>query len=278
MPPGVVGELYIGGAGVARGYLNRPDLTSERFLPDPFTAEAGSLMYKSGDLGRLLNDGDIEYLGRSDSQVKVHGYRIELGEIEAALAQHHDVQQTVVVARKDGPGAAKLVAYIVGKRGAHLTAAELREYLEKKLPSHMIPFAYVTMEAIPLTINGKVDKARLPAPEVGAASPTRAYVAPHTPQEKIMADIFAEVLRIQQVGVTDNLFELGADSLHVFQITSRATQAGLSVTPKLVLQQRTIAGILSGISTIAAADLVGSAAAKVSSITRVDRQKYRVTR
>lgn len=278
VPPGVVGELYIGGAGVARGYLNRPDLTGERFLPDPFTAEAGSRMYKSGDLGRLLNNGDIEYLGRSDSQVKVHGYRIELGEIEAALAQHHGVQQTVVVARKDGPGAAKLVAYIVGKSGTNLTPTELREYLEKKLPAHMIPFAYVTMEAIPLTVNGKVDKARLPAPEVGAGSPTRVYVAPRTSQEKIMANIFAEVLGIEQVGVTDNLFELGADSLHVFQITSRAGQAGLSVTPKMVLQQRTIVRILSGMSTVAAAGSVSSTAAKPSSITRVDRQKYRVTR
>ena len=272
VPPGVIGELNIGGAGVAQGYLNRPELTAERFRPDPFAAESGARMYKSGDLGRLLNNGDIEYLGRMDNQVKIHGYRIELGEIEAALAQHPGVQQTVVIARKDGASAAKLVAYIVAKQGLKPTGAELREHLERRLPAHMIPFAYVDIEAVPLTANGKVDRARLPAPEIGAASQARSYVAPRTPQEKLLADIFAEVLRVKQVGVTDNLFELGADSLHVFQITSRATQAGLAVTPKLVLQQRTIAGILSDIPVSVAAATVSTP----NAIARVDRKKYRV--
>jgi amino acid adenylation domain-containing protein len=272
VPPGVVGEMYIGGAGVARGYLNRPELTSERFLHDPFGTEEGARMYKSGDLARLHNNGDIEYLGRTDSQVKVHGYRIELGEIEAALAQHQDVQQSVIVALKDGPGGAKLVAYIVGKKANKPSGAELREYLQKKLPAHMLPFAYVIIEALPLTVNGKIDKSQLPAPEVGAASTKRAYVAPRTPQEKVMADILSEVLRIEQVGVTDNLFELGADSLHVFQITSRAAKAGLSVTPKMVLQQRTIAGALS-----AMAEAPAVATPRAPAIARVQRQKYRVS-
>lgn len=272
VPPGVIGELNIGGAGVARGYLNRSELTAERFRPDPFAAEANARMYKSGDLGRLLNNGDIEYLGRMDNQVKIHGYRIELGEIEAALAQHPGVQQTIVIPRKDGGTAAKLVAYIVAKQGIKLTGAELREHLERRLPAHMIPFAYVDIEAIPLTANGKVDRARLPAPEIGAVSQARTHIAPRTPQEKLLAEIFAEVLRVKQVGVTDNLFELGADSLHVFQITSRATQAGLAVTPKLVLQQRTIAGILGDIP-VSAASATPSAP---NTIARVDRKKYRV--
>jgi len=273
VPPGVVGEMYIGGAGVARGYLKRPELTTERFLNDPFGSEKSARMYKSGDLARLLNNGDIEYLGRMDNQVKVHGYRIELGEIEAALAQHQDVQQTVVVARTDGPGAAKLVAYIVGKKGKKPPTAELREYLQTKLPAHMIPFAYVTIEALPLTVNGKIDKSQLPAPDVGAASPARTYVAPRTSQEKILADILAEVLRLEEVGVTDNLFELGADSLHVFQITSRAAKAGLAVTPKMVLQQRTIAGVLS-----AMAEAPAVLTPRAPAIARAKRQAYRVSR
>ena len=274
VPPGVIGELNVGGAGVAQGYLNRPELTSERFRADPFAADSGARMYKSGDLGRLLNNGDIEYLGRMDNQVKIHGYRIELGEIEAALAQHPGVQQTVVIARKDGGGPTKLVAYVVAKQGVKLSGTELREHLEKRLPGHMIPFAYVNIEAIPLTVNGKVDRAQLPAPEIGAVSEARVYVAPRTPQEKLLADIFAEVLRVKRVGVTDNLFELGADLLHVFQITSRATQAGLAVTPKLVLQQRTISGILGGIQISAA--LEPAATSAPNAIARVDRKKYRV--
>jgi amino acid adenylation domain-containing protein len=269
VPPGVVGEIHVGGAGVAKGYLNRDALTAERFLTDPF-AGSGARMYRSGDLARFLNNGDVEYLGRGDSQVKVHGFRIELGEIEAALAQHPSLRQAAVMARRDGPGEQKLVAYVVAKPGTQAAGSALKEFLEAKLPAHMIPYAYVPMDALPLTVNGKVDWKQLPAPDLGAAQ-AREYVAPRTPQEAILADILAEVLRLKRVGVTDNLFELGADSLHVFQITSRAVKAGLAITPRMVLQQRTIAGVLA-----AAAEAPAPARPAATTISRVTRQRYRV--
>ena len=270
VPPGVVGEIYVGGAGVAKGYLNRPELTAERFLEDKFAANKGTRMYRSGDLARLLNNGDIEYLGRSDTQVKVHGYRIETGEIEIALAKHAAVQQATVIARKDDHGENKLAAYIVPKENAHLAPSALREYLEAKLPAHMIPHAYVAIKELPLTVNGKLDRSRLPLPEVDASSRAHDFVAPQTNQEKLLCEILSEVLRVKQVGVTDNLFELGADSLHVFQITSRAEKAGLAITPKMVLQHRTVTGILK------AAAETGGESPSVSPITRVDRRKYRL--
>jgi aryl carrier-like protein len=273
VPTGVVGEMYVGGAGVARGYLNRPDLTAERFVPDPFAGHASARMYKSGDLARFMKNGELEYLGRGDTQVKIHGFRIELGEIEAALTQHPDVHQSSVTARKDGPGEKKLVGYVVAKSGKNPSGAELREFLQAKLPAHMIPYAYVVMESLPLTVNGKVDRDKLPAPGLGASSKTREYVAPSTPQETILVDILKEVLRLERVGITDNLFELGADSLHVFQITSRAAKAGVAVTPRLLLQQRTIAGVLAEMSKSPA-----EAQPQAPAITPVARDKYRVTR
>jgi amino acid adenylation domain-containing protein len=273
VPPGVIGEMYIGGGGVARGYLNRSELTDERFVADPFLARAEARMYKSGDLARFLPCGDIDFLGRIDSQVKIHGFRIELGEIEAALTQHSGVHQASIMARKDGPGEKKLVAYFVAKSGKNPSGAELREFLQAKLPAHMIPYAYVAMESLPLTVNGKVDRDKLPPPDLGASMKTREYVAPSTPQETILVDILKEVLRLERVGVTDNLFELGADSLHVFQITSRAAKAGVAITARLLLQQRTIAGVLAEMSK-SPADVQPQAPA----ITPVARDKYRVTR
>jgi hypothetical protein len=272
VPPGVAGEIYIGGAGVAKGYLNRPELTAERFVPDPFAAGSpDDRMYRSGDLARFLECGDLEYLGRGDSQVKVRGFRIELGEIEAALTQHMDVRQCAVMARQDRPGEQKLVAYFVPTSRGGTTGIELREFLQKKLPAHMIPYAFVEMDAIPLTLNGKVDRKLLPVPDADVAAKAQEYVAPRTPREQTLAAILAEVLRIERVGVTDDLFELGADSLHVFQITSRAMKAGLPITPKLVLQQRTIAGVLSEMASINA-----SPQPQVATITRVSREKYLV--
>jgi len=273
VPPGVVGEMYVGGVGVARGYLNRPDLTSERFLPDPFVRTAGARMYKSGDLARYLTSGDVEYLGRGDTQVKIHGFRIELGEIESALAQHPGVRQTAVVARKDGPRERNLVAYFVAAPGASPAGTELREFIQAKLPAHMIPHAYVRMDVLPLTVNGKIDHTKLPAPDLCATAQAREYVAPSSPQEQALADILKEVLRLERVGITDNLFELGADSLHVFQITSRAAKAGLAVTPRLLLQQRTVAGVLAAMG-----DMPTSIRPPAPKITPVAREKYRLTR
>ena len=271
VPPGVVGEIYVGGAGVAKGYLNRPELTAERFVNDPFSSAPGARMYKSGDLGRVLRTGDIEYFGRADTQVKIRGFRIELGEIEAALVEHPAVQHAAATVRKDGGGDPRLLAYIVVKPGRAATSAEIREYLQTKLPAHMIPHACVSIDAIPLTVNGKVDQKSLPAPDTASAAQTREYVEPKTAQEQTLSQIISEVLRVERVGMTDNLFELGADSLHVFQITSRAAKAGLQVTPKLILQQRTIAGIMSEMA-------VTQAPANAQVIIPVQRQAYRVTR
>ena len=273
VPPGVVGEIYVGGAGVARGYLNRSELSAERFVPDPFEAGSGSRMYKSGDLARFVNGNDLDYIGRGDTQVKIHGFRIELGEIEALLAQHPGVQQNTVAARKDGPGEKKLVAYFVPKAGANPAGPELREFLQAKLPAHMVPYAYVQLSALPLTLNGKVDRDKLPAPDLSASIRNREYVAPRTPEETALAAILAEVLKLERVGVTDNLFELGADSLHVFQITSRAAKQGLGVTPRMLLQQRTIAGVVSEMG-----ESKTPVRAPVPAITRVERKKFRVTR
>jgi amino acid adenylation domain-containing protein len=208
--PGAVGEIYIGGAGVARGYLNRPQLTSERFVADPFAGQPGALMYKSGDLARFLENGDIEYLGRGDMQVKIRGFRIELGEIEASLAEHPGVQQAVVSARKDGPGEQKLVAYFIKKADRSPAANELREFLRTRLPDHMVPYAYVQLDALPLTVNGKIDRAVLPAPtDAIAAEPT----ATLTPLEQEIVDIWCQTLDTRRIGLGDNFFDLGGDSL-----------------------------------------------------------------
>jgi amino acid adenylation domain-containing protein len=210
VPPGAVGEIYVGGAGVARGYLNRPQLTSERFIADPFTGQGGALMYKSGDLARFIEHGDIEYLGRGDMQVKIRGFRIELGEIEATLADHPGVQQAVVLARRDGPGEPRLVAYIVSRPDRLPTANELRDFLRTKLPEHMVPYAYVSLDALPLTVNGKIDRAVLPPPEVVA--PAYSETA-STELEQALLDIWCQTLGTRQIGLSDNFFDLGGDSL-----------------------------------------------------------------
>ncbi|OAF13571.1 non-ribosomal peptide synthetase [Bradyrhizobium centrolobii] len=271
VPPGVTGEIYVGGAGVAGGYLNRPELSAERFVPDPFAATANARMYRSGDLARVLSTGDVEYLGRADAQLKIRGFRIEPGEIEAALVEHPAVQQAAAVVRKDDGGNPKLIAYYVAKEGSPVTPADLRQHLQNKLPAHMIPHACVAIDAVPLTINGKVDQKRLPEPDLGSAIQSREYVAPATSQEQSLAKIVCEILKLERIGIMDNLFELGADSLHVFQITSRAAKAGLPITPKLVLQQRTIGGVLAELGQ-------NQPIAQSQVITPVERNMYRVRR
>jgi aryl carrier-like protein len=273
VPPGIPGELYIAGAGVARGYWNRPELTAERFLPDPFAKRPGSKMYRSGDWARFLPSGDLDFLGRLDEQVKIHGFRIELGEIETAIAQHPDIRQVSVLACTDGSTGSKLVAYFAAKPGSTLSGTDLREFLQTKIPAHMLPYTYVQLEGLPVGPSGKVDRAKLPAPNPASAAKMREYVAPRTREEKILTDILAEVLRLERVGVTDNLFELGADSLHVFQITSRAAKAGLTIGPKLLLEQRTIAGVIAG---LANSDTPTAAAS--TAIKPVARDKYRLIR
>ena len=242
VPVGVAGELYIGGAGVARGYLGRPELTAERFVPDPLGGEPGSRLYKTGDAARYLADGNLEFLGRLDDQVKVRGFRIELGEIEAVLREQAKVRDVAVLAREDTPGQPRLVAYVVPEGDAP-TIGELRERLGSKLPEYMVPGAYVFLEALPLTTNGKVDRKALPAPEVTRAELGSAYVAPRTPEEELLAGIWAQVLGLEQVGVHDSFFELGGDSILSIQVIAKANQAGLTLTPRQLFQHPTIAGL-----------------------------------
>ncbi|MFQ5853284.1 MAG: amino acid adenylation domain-containing protein, partial [Candidatus Binatia bacterium] len=218
---GVPGELHIGGAGLARGYLNRPELTAEKFVPNPFSDEPGARLYKTGDLARYRPDGNIEFLGRLDHQVKVRGFRIELEEIEVVLGQHPAVRETVVMAREDKPKNKRLVAYVVSKQETCPTVTELRSFLKEKLPNHMIPTAFVMLEALPLTPNGKVDRKVLPVPDQSRPELQVVFVAPRTPVEEVLAGIWVEVLGLDQVGTHDNFFELGGHSLLATQVISR---------------------------------------------------------
>jgi amino acid adenylation domain-containing protein len=224
-PVGVAGEMYIGGAGVTRGYLNRPELTAERFLPDPFVEKPGARMYRSGDVGKWLEDGSIEFVGRNDSQVKIRGYRIELGEIEARLAEHAGVREAVVVAREDGGGEKRLVAYWTasGEGGTELGAEQLRAHVASHLPEYMVPAAYVELEELPLTANGKLDRKGLPEPG-GEAYVAAKYEEPVGEVEKKLAEIWAEVLKVERVGRHDNFFQLGGHSLIAVRATARLRQ------------------------------------------------------
>ncbi|MDB5099423.1 MAG: Malonyl CoA-acyl carrier protein transacylase, partial [Cyanobacteria bacterium RYN_339] len=219
VPVGVAGELHIGGDGLARGYHDRPELTAERFIPDPFTP--GERLYKSGDLVRYLPDGNLEFLGRVDHQVKLRGFRIELGEIEGVLAQHAAVREVVVLAREDRPGDKRLVAYVVAKPGPQPTPAALRTYLAAQLPDHMVPAAFVFLDRIPLTHNEKIDRRALPAPDGGRDGTAESYVAPTSPQEAALCDLFSEILGVRPVGIHDGFFELGGHSLLATRLVSR---------------------------------------------------------
>ncbi|HKT26875.1 non-ribosomal peptide synthetase [Dyella sp.] len=220
VPVGVVGHLYIAGVGLARGYIHRPALTAQSFVPNPFSAAPGARMYRSGDLARYLPDGSIEYLGRSDHQVKIRGLRIELGDIEASLAALESVRDVIVLARTDARNITHLVAYLVAHAAQTLPdEAQLRALLSKKLPDYMVPSHFVTLDAMPLTPNGKVDRKALPAPDLTQSA--KAYVAPRTPDEQRMAAIWADVLKLDRVGIHDDFFELGGHSLLATQLVSR---------------------------------------------------------
>jgi amino acid adenylation domain-containing protein len=223
MPVGVVGELYVGGASVARGYLNRPELTAERFVRDPFSSDPQARMYKTGDLGRWRADGNIEFVGRNDQQVKIRGYRVELGEIESQLSSHEQVKEAVVVVREEAPGEKHLVAYMT-YAGKPPGAEDIRAYLKSFLPSHMIPAAFMPLEALPLTPNGKVDRQALPAPDWDAFA-VKQYEPPRGEIEEALANIWQELLCIDRVGRHDNFFELGGHSLLAIQAIARIRQS-----------------------------------------------------
>jgi amino acid adenylation domain-containing protein len=224
-PVGVAGEIYIGGDCLARGYINRPELTAERFVPDPFSSRSGARLYKTGDLGRYLPDGNIEFIGRRDHQVKLRGYRIELGEIEAVLAQHAGVQECVVAVREEGPEQSQLVAYIVLAPGTRLTSTDVRRWLREQLPDYMVPTVFVTLPALPLTANGKVNRALLPAPMNGATlAEEQQPSATITAVEQALVEIWREVIGVEKVGLHDDFFDLGGHSVLVAQITTRVRQ------------------------------------------------------
>jgi len=244
VPVGVPGELYIGGEGVARGYLNRPELTAERFIPDPFSGGVGARLYKTGDLVRYLPDGNIEFLGRTDHQVKIRGFRIEPGEIDAALGGHPALREVVVVAREDKSGNKRLVAYVVPEQEPAPTTSELRHFLKEKLPKYMVPSAFVTLETLPLTPSGKVDRRALPAPDGARPELEGDYVAPRTPVEEELVSIWAQLLGIERVGIYDNFFELGGHSLLATQLISRLREAfQVELPPHSLFEAATVADL-----------------------------------
>ena len=274
VPVGVVGELYIAGAGVTAGYLNQAERTAERFVPNPFVNDASgnTKMYRSGDLARWGADGNVEFLGRGDDQVKIRGFRIELGEIEAVLTQHASVKQAVVLAKADERGEKRLLAYVVANREPATSSDDLRAYLKQQLPDYMVPTAVVLLAKLPLTANGKIDRQALPAPEAVAS---KEYVAPRTPTEEVVAGIWAEVLRLERVSTQDNFFDLGGHSLLATQVVSRVREHFRVELPiRILFEKPTICGLAEAIR---AAQEAGADSAE-SAILPVAREAYRAGR
>jgi amino acid adenylation domain-containing protein len=262
---GVPGEIYIGGAGLARGYLNRPELSAQRFIRDPHSDAPNALLYRTGDVGRVLPDGEIEYLSRNDHQVKIRGFRIELGEIEARLTEHPAVKEAVVLARNDGPEGVRLVAYVIG----HAPSSALREYLIGALPDYMVPTAFVVLDRLPLTPNGKVNRKALPAPEYSA--PADEYVPPATPSEVRVAQIVAQVLRRDKVSAHASFFELGGHSLLVMQLVSRIRQVfGVHLPLREIFESARIDRIAASVDGLIAARTQAAGTRKESLAKRID--------
>ncbi|HEY0019273.1 MAG TPA: amino acid adenylation domain-containing protein [Longimicrobium sp.] len=238
--PGIPGELYLGGPGVARGYLGRPGLTAEKFVPDPFSADPGARLYRTGDRARWRTDGTLEFMGRVDEQIKVRGFRIEPGEIEAALRTHAAVRDAAVAAREDARGQRRLVAYVAGDAGS-IDSAGLRAHLRRTLPEHMVPAVFVALDALPLTPSGKVDRRALPDPEAPAEEPDAPFEAPRGDVEETLARLWAEALGRERVGAHENFFELGGDSILSILVIGRAADHGIRITPRQMFLHPTIA-------------------------------------
>jgi amino acid adenylation domain-containing protein len=240
VPIGVAGEIHIGGVGMARGYLHRPELTAEKFIAHPFSEDPQARLYKTGDLARYLPDGNIEYLGRIDHQVKIRGFRIELEEVESVISQHPQVSQVTVIDREDKPGTKQLVAYVVPLPEREPSSAEIRTFLKGKLPDYMLPAAIVCLAELPLTPNGKVDRKALPVMDFSQAQNSE-YIAARNAVEEILVEIWSGVLGVSPIGIYDNFFALGGDSIISIQMTAKANQAGIEITPKQLFDRQTIA-------------------------------------
>ncbi|HEU0079576.1 MAG TPA: AMP-binding protein, partial [Longimicrobiaceae bacterium] len=258
-PVGIPGELFLGGDSVARGYLGRPELTAERFVPDPFALRPGARLYRPGDRARWLAGGELEFLGRTDQQVKVRGFRIEPGEVEAALEAHAAVGQAVVVVREDAPGDRRLAASLVGAAGETVPGgAELRAFLSARLPEYMVPAAFVAMDALPLTPSGKIHRRALRAPDASAVD--AGYVAPRTPTEARVAEVFGAVLHRERVGAHDGFFALGGHSLLATRVVSRGRDAvGVELPLRTLFEAPTVAGVAERIDALVAAETDGPA-------------------
>jgi amino acid adenylation domain-containing protein len=278
VPVGVTGELHVGGIGLARGYLNQSAVTGEKFIPDPFSSEPGARMYKTGDLARYCPDGRIEFLGRRDHQVKVRGFRIELGAIETVLAAHPGVRHAVAVAVRGKPSqplavaaGRRLVAYIVPATETPVTVTELRRHLGRELPDYMIPSAFVTLAEVPMTPSGKVDRGALPAPDLGRPDLEAVYVAPRTPVEAALAQIWRELMGLERIGVHDDFFELGGHSLLATRVVSRIRNA---LRVELPLRRIFEAPTIAQLATVMErhAEAAGSVSSKIERVSREGRR------
>jgi amino acid adenylation domain-containing protein len=278
VPVGVPGELCIGGPAVARGYLGQPALTAEKFVPDPFGSEPGGRLYRTGDLARYRPDGLLEFLGRLDQQVKVRGFRVEPGEVEAALREHPAVREAAVVAREDAPGQKRLVAYLVSEQPSGPSAGELRGFLRGRLPGHMIPAAFVLLDALPKTATGKLDRRALPSPDGGRPDLEASFVPPRTAVEQVLAALWAELLRVERVGVHDSFFGLGGHSLLATQVVSRARDVfRVEVSLRTLLEAPTVADfarvLVANETRPGQTDKIASILNKVESMSATDVQR-----
>jgi amino acid adenylation domain-containing protein len=269
VPVGIPGEIYIGGAGLARGYVNSPATTAEKFVPAPFGQVAGARLYKTGDLGRLTAAGEIEFIGRIDHQVKLRGFRIELSEIEAALTAHPDISATVALIREDKPGDKRLTAYVISKGGQQIAHGELTAYLSRKIPEYMIPASFVFLDSMPLTPNGKLDHQALPAPDRTQFKPNEIAALPRNPIEETVAEIFAELLGLEQVSIFSDFFEMGGHSLLATQMLSRVREIfNVPISLRLVFEAPTVVGLATEINRLRG----GQSDAPPDSIRRTDEQ------
>ena len=264
------GELLIGGACVARGYLNRPDLTAEKFIPDPFSSIGGARLYRTGDLARRLTDGNLDFLGRQDSQLKIRGFRIELGEIEAVLNGHESVAHCVVLARAFKNSDRQLIAYVV-PAGPSMSTDELRAYLQSKLPDYMVPAVIVPLERLPLTRNGKVDHAALPDPAASRAAGLPEFAAARTPEEQILAGVWAKALKLERVGIDDDYFALGGDSIRSIQVVALSRERGLLFTLQQLFRNPTVRLLAEALHSQQVGSVVSSVTAPFSLISESDR-------